>query len=165
MREELRAILLLEPGLTAIVDPVRVFTRPLVRPGEDPDQLGTEPTPDAFDAFPPYWLRPSIVVGSRVVRMPDQRRTTPDTQTARWGLTLAYYVPPDSEDVLPSISWYVSVALGRANATIVLPGNRVGRAVVPHDISPTVPVPEFPGAGFVMLERISIPVVWTGAVR
>lgn len=162
MRTELRAQLIKEAALTAIVPAGRIFTRPLLRPGEDPDNLGTDPTPEAFDARAPYWLLPSIVVGSRVVRMPDMGRKTRDNQTARWGLTLAYYVPPDSEDLLPDISWYVSVALGRAGATIILPGNRVGRVVIPHDISPTVPVPEFPGAGFVMLERIEIPTVWKG---
>lgn len=160
LRESIQTILRAEASLTAIVPADRIWTRALLRPGEDPDNLGTEPTPEAFDDLPPRWLRTNIVVGSRIARNQDLNRLRPDNLTARWGVTLAYYVPPDSEDVLEEISWQVSVALGRASAVIDLPGGRKGRAVVEHDITASVPVPEFPGAGYVMLERIAIPTTW-----
>lgn len=159
-RESIQTILRAEPGVTAIVPSERIWTRALLRPGEDPDNLGTEPTPEAFDDLAPRWLRTNIVVGSRVSRVQDIGRIRIDSQTARWGITLAYYVPPDAEDTLEEISWQVSVALGRASAVIDLPGGRKGRASVPHDITASVPVPEFPGAGYVMLERIELPTTW-----
>ena len=163
MRESIQAILRAETALTDIVAPERIWTRPLVRgDSDDPLDLGFDPTPEAFDEEFPHWLKTNIVVGSRIARLRDRNRRTADNKTARWGVTLAYYVPPDSESILTDISWHVSVALGRDESLITIPGNRKARAVVPHDISASVPVPEFPGAGYVMLERIEIPTVWTG---
>jgi hypothetical protein len=163
VRDSIRDILIAESELTAIVPEGRIWTRPLVRPGSsDPLDIGFEPTPEAFDDVAPFWLKSNIVVGSRITRIRDRNRRRADNQTARWGVTLAYYVPPDGESLLTDISWCVSVALGRDESWITIPGSRKARAVVPHDISASVPVPEFPDAGFVMLERIEIPTVWIG---
>lgn len=163
MRDRIAEILRSEAQLTTIVPVDRIWTKPLVRPGsDDPLDIGFDPTPEAFDPDSPFWLRTNIVVGSRISRAQDFGRRTSDNMTARWNVTLAYYVPPDAEDDLLGISQYVSVALGRRESIITLPNGRASRAVVPHDISASVPVPEFPGAGFVLLERIEIPTIWFG---
>lgn len=160
LRGDMLTILRAEAGLTALVPASRMWDRPLLRPNEDPEGLGTEATPEAFESTPPFWLKTNIVVGSRMTRVADYGRVRQDSQTARWGVTLAYYVPPDGDDLFEQISWQVSVAFGRAGALVSLPNGRKGRVVVPHDISPSVPVPEFPGCGFVMLERLEIPTTW-----
>lgn len=161
MIDRIQEILRSEPQLTAIVPVERIWTRPLVRPDStEPLDVGFEPTPEAFETVNAQWLKTNIVVGSRISRMRDLGRRNPDSQTARWGVTLAYYVPPDAEFRLLEISWFVTVALGRRESTVLLPNGRVARAVVPHDISASVPAPEFPGAGFVMLERIEFPTTW-----
>lgn len=163
IRDGLAALIRAEAARGGVLDPVRVFTRPLVRAGsEDPMDIGMEPTPEAFEAEAPHWLLPSVVVGSRINRVSDGRR---GGLTARWVVTLAYYAGPDGEDLLPELSWLVGVAVDRPGAVIPLPGGRSGRARIPHDLSGAVPVPEFPGSGYVMLERIEIPTVWSGGVE
>lgn len=161
MNEQLQAILRNEPQLTDVVAADRIHIQPIVRPGDDdPDTMGLDPTPQAFDPVPPRWLKTNIVVGTRLARLTDNRGRRLDSLSARWGFTLAYYVGPDGFDLLPDISWLVSVAFGRRDAVVRLPNGRDARVVTPHSIGSAVPVPEFPGAGFVLLERFELPTLW-----
>lgn len=161
MKEQVADVLRADAGVVAVVPADRIWTKPLVRPGTvDPDAAGYDETPEAFESATPQWLKTNIVVGSRIDRNRDRNRRTLDTQTARWGITIAYYVPPDSEDDLMQMSRLVGSALTAPGVTIELPGGQRGRVVIPHDLSPSVPAPEFPGAGFVLLERIELPTVW-----
>lgn len=165
MRDQIAEILRANSALaTFIGDPDRIWTQPLIRPGsDDPLDQGFDETPEAFESVAPRWLKRNIVVGSRVERNQDRNRRTSDSLTARWGVSLAYYVPPDDEDALITISYLVSVALLADGSLIDLPNGRQSRIVIPHDITASVPVPEFIDAGFVMLERIEIPTIWAGS--
>lgn len=136
----------------------RIVTRPLKRArGDDPLGWANDPTPQCFEAELPHWVLPSIVIGTG---QPDVG--VADPRLARYIVvryTLAYYAGPDVADV---VLWKVRLAAVTAlfGKMVVFPDGVGARLRPVGDMSSIVDIPEFPGSGKQMIERIGAYGVW-----
>lgn len=151
---QVRTLLLADLGVTAHTG-TRVYSRPLKREGDTAaERMSTRATPDAFEPDVPYWIRGSIVVGQRVDRGADPGSRPGSNRRMRHTITLAYYGPPTENGEWTIEAMALAAAKALDGATVTHPDGTKARIVVPHFVSGLVPVPEYPGAGYVALERI-----------
>lgn len=141
-----------------VIEPKNVYLVPLKRPGEDITEEEKQagilgPTPDAFETSGSRWLKPSVSIsgGSSVS----------DT-TGRYEemiFTIAYYAGPvGGSEACMSLRRAVARALD--GQKVYFGDGNGGHVRVLHDYSLPTPSPEFPGAGYQMLERIAVLSVW-----
>lgn len=155
----LLSVMRLGTEMNAVVR-TRILTQPLKRANDtDPLLQANEPTPQCFDAVIPYWLRPSISIagGAPMGRIGGLGLYGGDVRGSRYMVvryTLAFYAAPDVADVK---LWQMrSACMNALNGKKVIFPDGMGAHLRPiGDISTPVNVPEFPGAGKQVIERIS----------
>lgn len=135
----------------------RVLTRPLKRAGMlGEDQLSGDPTPEAFEDVVPHWVKPTVVIGkASPAAGPGSARRYQTVTT-----TLAYYAAPDVADVV-LLQLREACAAALRGRVVEVPGGMLAR-IEPTNVGLTgvVAIPEFPGAGDVLLERVPALGVW-----
>lgn len=135
----------------------RIVDQPLKRANDDhPLLIANDPTPQCFEPEPPHWLLPSVSVGLSTLMATEQFRSS---RYLPIRILLAYYA---SSDVANVVLWQMRGACASAlhKEVVVMPDGTGMFLWVQNDLTMPVPVPEFPGAGKVMLERISATGVW-----
>lgn len=158
IEKQLQMIIRAAPETDELIADDNVFLVPLKRPGETITEEEREvgifgPTPSAFETTGSLWLKPSIVISG----------------TSSVGEATGRY-----EEMIYMLSYYTGpkngtgaiMTLRRATAK-ALDGEKVyfgdgngAHVRVIHDYSLPTPSPEFPGAGYQMIERISLISVW-----
>lgn len=146
--------------LAAIVDPECILTVSLRR--ADMDQhaeanIRAYPeTPQCFDPDPPHLLRPSISIWCGGI-------TSGSVIRGRYGsipYTVALYCGPENHE-LTLFRMRTLMASAIHQMVIDLDGVELkGKLWLDADLASMVPVPDFPGAGYVMMERAVALTVW-----
>lgn len=164
VEEQLQDLLRSSPEFTLLVDSRNILTVPLKRATDtDEEMQGNAPTPQCFRKDGTGWLLPSVSIsGSGGLSMGGGAISdVSGSRYLRAPFTIAFYSGPvnvvgDDSIGADAMLWKMRFAMKRAlNKKIVwLPGGEGSWLRVMNDISPPVSVPEFPGAGKVMLERV-----------
>lgn len=157
--KRIQSVLRANSEFTAVASPERILTIPLKRPDMDPYAaemtLASAATPQCFDSEPPFWLLPSVSIWSGGTSYRgDMLRGRYMSIT----YTLAFYAGPvDADETLLTMRNLAAMALHREKISL---GGVKGTLWNDADLSSIVEVPEFPGAGYMLLERISGIGVW-----
>lgn len=157
IQRQLRA----SPEFTATVDPTCILTVPLRRADMDENAAANvqayPETPQCFEDDPPHFLRPSVSIwcGGSAIRA--------DLFRGRYlpvPYTIAMYTGPvDHEITLFRMRSLMASAIHRMVIDIDGMGLK-GRLWLDADMATMVPVPDFPGAGYMMMERATAIAVW-----
>lgn len=157
--KRIQELLRAEPEFTAIAASERILTVPLKRPDMDPNAAAmieaSAATPQCFETIPPYWLLPSVSIWT------GGAPTSGQFFRGRYmavTYTLAFYAGPiDYEETLLTMRNLAATVLHRETVNM---GGVKGSLWSDADLSSIVPVPEFPGAGYMLLERFGGIGVW-----